>query len=87
MYDKLKPCPFCGCDVTGCSAKFGRNGWFLFIHCDVCGAESKKFGIGKNVDVPDDDDEFWQCGKVIHAKEKAYKAWNMRRCFDAEQDT
>jgi hypothetical protein len=87
MYDKLKPCPFCGCDVTGCSAKLGRNGLFLFIHFDGCGAESKRFGIWKNVDAPDDDDEFWQCGEVIHVVEKVYKAWNMRRCSDAEQDT
>lgn len=85
--EELRPCPFCGCNVPGCSAKYGRNGWFLFVKCDVCGAEGKKFGVGTNAGVPDNDEEFWQCGKVVRAEEKAIRMWNMRRCADAEQDT
>ena len=85
--DELKLCPFCGCLVSGCSARYGRNGWFVFVHCDVCGTESKKFRAGNNTQVPDNDDEFWQCDRVICAEEKACKAWNMRRCPDAKPNT
>ena len=82
--EHLKPCPFCGCDIAGISARYGRNGWFLFVQCEVCGAESKKFGIGRNANIPNDDNEFWECEKVQIAASKAAKAWNVRRCNDAE---
>lgn len=74
---ELKPCPFCGCEVSEI-ARYGRNGWFLFIQCDVCGAESKKIGIGKYADVPSGENEFWECEKVQRAATKAKAAWNMR---------
>ena len=84
--DELKPCPFCGCDSAELTAKYGRNGWFIFARCNVCGAESKKFGIGRNTQVPDEDSEFWSCDDVETVSRKASTRWNMRRCADAGQD-
>ena len=82
----LKPCPFCGCELSGYSAKYGRNGWFIFAQCEICGAESKKFGVGRNKNVPDNDDDFWACEHVLKTCDKVAKMWNMRRCSDARQD-
>ncbi len=79
MVVRLEPCPFCGCEVSGISSRYGLNGLFLFVQCDVCGAESKKFGVGRYANVPDEDNEFWGCEKVQQAVRKVQNAWNMRR--------
>lgn len=75
---ELKPCPFCGCEVIHHFARYGRNGWFLFVRCEVCGAESKKIGLGEYFKAPEDDIVFWNCKDVLSILKKLNAAWNMR---------
>lgn len=70
-YD-LEPltCPFCGSEAT-VMWRGGKYGRFAVVQCDLCGAESKKYG---NVVGPTDDDGFWTQDAFL----KAIKAWNRR---------
>lgn len=82
----LKPCPFCGADSADINCKYGRNGCFVFVQCQICGAESKKFGTGRYVTYSEyvDDENYWDNPYVENSCEKAISAWNLRRCQDAE---
>jgi hypothetical protein len=65
MAEKLKPCPFCGCEdveVKTSSSHFDIGGWNeMYVHCNGCGmnvgfmevsTESKCFGklVQKDID-------------------------------------
>lgn len=76
--DELKPCPFCGGNTANIYRKWGRNGWFIFAKCDVCGASSKTIGLGKNFIEPENESEFWDVPCVMLACDTAAQAWNMR---------
>lgn len=40
--DELKPCPFCGGEAY-LNSRYAKYGYMVFVRCDVCGAEGKKF--------------------------------------------
>lgn len=67
---KIKPCPFCGSGAE-LYYVYGRNGYFTKVECDVCGAQSKVFGFGKNEELP----EKWY--EELPAM-KAIAYWNRR---------
>lgn len=74
---ELKPCPFCGSEANY-NAKCGRNGWFIFVKCDFCMCESRKIGIGRNTELPNDDDLFWKHPNVVNSSKKLAECWNKR---------
>lgn len=75
---RLKNRPFCGYESIGCTAKHGGYGLYLFIKCELCGAESKKIGLGASYNAPEDDDEFWRDRKVKAVRIQLENLWNTR---------
>lgn len=66
----IRPCPFCNGDAGLCSTYSGRiRKYFIFVKCEMCGAQGKAFS---DVDDPDlcnwDNDN---CNRAINA-------WNLR---------
>lgn len=40
IVNKLKPCPFCGCEDFGVGhGTKDREGWPVFVYCGTCGAQ------------------------------------------------
>lgn len=64
----MKNCPFCNGEPTLFSTR-GKYGYFVFIKCDLCGAQGKTFKMGETRE------ENWQ--DSVEAQ-NAIKMWNMR---------
>lgn len=76
--EELRPCPFCGQKTAMVWAKKGRYGWFVFARCEMCGAESKKFGVESDAKLPKDETEFWEHNAVAPLRDKVVMLWNTR---------
>ena len=66
----IKPCPHCGgtaCLTANYSEKIHR--YFLFVKCDICGAQGRTFCTAISAGLP---------GWKENACTDAVKAWNMR---------
>ena len=74
--EELKKCPFCGgkaCATANYSKR--RNVYYVFIKCDVCGAQGKAY-----ISEEDPAQNEWQS----IACEDAQNAWNLRTGADHE---
>lgn len=68
--ENIQYCPFCGGNAKLCSTYGNRQRlYFVFVKCDVCGAQGKTYASRTK---PADDD--WNTQPC----EDAVKAWNMR---------
>ena len=65
---KIYKCPFCGGHADLWQRFSTVRGWFAFVKCDTCGAQTEIFDVG------DKKDESWEnkgCNDAVNA-------WNRR---------
>lgn len=65
---RLRECPFCGNEAELWSNQ-GRNGYFVYCECTLCGSRAKTFFVGPCLPA--------EWGETIAAK-RACEAWNRR---------
>lgn len=69
---KVMRCPHCmGTARLYCNYSRKVNGYFVFVKCDICGAQGKTFVSNED---PSSDDVQWNNQTCVNA----VKAWNMR---------
>lgn len=67
---KIKPCPHCGGrSILNQRWNYKGSKYFVFVRCEVCGAQGKSYPAYESI-YEDDYDE--------NADELAINAWNMR---------
>lgn len=81
----LKPCPFCGGNEVFINANKGRYGWYVFVRCSICGAESKKLGLGEKYN-DYGVDELRNEEKVLFDCNTLRDRWNMRASQEEGDD-
>ena len=71
---QIKPCPHCG-GVSYLYANYSRKigGYFVFVKCDICGAQGKIYSSKR-----DPDADGWENEACVNA----IAAWNMRTGAD-----
>ena len=67
---ELKPCPFCGSEANLYYVE-GKRYYFVLCECEVCGAKTKSFLIGREID-----EKTWFETLPAH---RAIEAWNRRK--------
>ena len=74
----IKPCPHCNGKAYLTQSYSARSStWFVFVKCNICGAQSKAY---KSKEEPAED---WQSDNC----QDAVTAWNMRNGVkDEDQD-
>ena len=75
MDNKKKPCPFCGNEKVYAKCVYGKYGRFVFIKCDVCGAQCGSTKVGE-CNLKCKDGEF--CDDADYAESIATNKWNRR---------
>lgn len=77
MSEIIKACPHCGGESSPVSMICrNRNGYKIFVHCEICGARGKHYHSDRDINEQLDDD-------IIN---KAITAWNMRQCERGESE-
>ena len=71
----IKKCPHCGGEgFLGWNYSYKSRSWFVFVRCDICGAQGKTY---TSKEEPEDE--------TSTAAQSAIVAWNMR--YKEEVDT
>ena len=73
--ENIKKCPFCGgAGILTENFSFKTRSYFIFVKCQLCGAQSKTYASLTDAEADD-----WQS----EACEKAIAAWNTRTAEEA----
>ena len=65
----LRECPFCGASADVFRTE-GRYGWFVFVRCSFCGAQTAT----KKAEAFENEEDFWAQRAVLNVE----RLWNTR---------